>query len=190
MSVAGLADTGMSHERAWTLIGVVARLPMRNHSSLHGRPHTLHLQHRCPRRRRQSSSPSETAGQLPRSSSKLFQSIIAGNCQRPTPLQPTAHGAPAASHVKFGVPLRSANDARRCCRSLALPCRPSERQKAVPRGWPRRARHNQSLPGCSHHLPFMFARLAQGLANVAAPSGPARWTSPHGCSNVGTGQAS
>ena len=96
--------------------------------------------------------------------SKLLQAlpIIAGNCQRPTPLQPTAHGAPAASHVKFGIPLRSANDARRCCRSLALPCRPSERQKTVTKGWPRRARHNQSLLGCSHHL--------LGTIHVCTPS--------------------
>lgn len=46
-----------------------------------------------------------------------------GNCQRlPASLQSTAHGAPAASHVKFGIPLLSANDARRCCRRLVLSC--------------------------------------------------------------------
>lgn len=97
-------------------------------------------QHRCPGRRwrrrqggssqveqEEGSSPSERYGsalgwamglQAPPSSHSHR-----GNCQRlPAPLQSIAHGAPAASHVKFGIPLLSANDARRCCRRLVLSC--------------------------------------------------------------------
>ena len=147
-------------------------------------------QHRCPGRRwrrrqggssqveqEEGSSPSERCGsalgwamglQAPPSSPSHR-----GNCQRlPAPLQSTAHGAPAASHVKFGIPLPSANDARRCCRRLvvsclalpclALPCRrrmrkaaggPQVRGRARLAGHGRARQHEQGLPACIHESP-------------------------------------
>ena len=98
---------------AWLLIASVARLLMRDHSSLHARPHTPSLldhfprsQHRCPRRwwRRRQVDANPAAperdglglGNGPPSSLKLFQS----SRQLPTPPgasnpQPTVRRQPA-----------------------------------------------------------------------------------------------
>ena len=155
MSAAALATTAMSHGWRWMLVGEGARpsadaqpLIVSSRTPSHPPLVIVGAGRAAPRAKRLGNCPQAH----PSSSNHR------GNCQRrPAPLQPTAHGAPAASHVKFGIPLRSANDTRRCCRSLALPCRPTARGRRWPPGWlaagiAGRARHEQSLPGLQSPL--------------------------------------
>ena len=135
--------------------------------------------------------------------SKLLQAlpIIAAPANASRRLQSTAHGAPAASHVKFGIPLLSANDARRCCRKpcRVLPClalqTPNEKGSRRPPGSPgkrpgmaalRARQHEQGLPGLhsrtNHHLPLTILRL-RAWRRVSPATIPGRRLSPHGCSN-------
>ena len=133
MSAAALADTAMSHGWRWMLVREGARpsadaqpLIVSSRTPSHPPMVVVGAGRAAPRAKRLGNCPQAH----PSSSNHR------GNCQRrPAPLQPTAHGAPAASHVKFGIPLRSANDTRRCCRSLALPCRPTARGRRWPPGW-------------------------------------------------------
>jgi len=143
--------------------------------------------------------------------SKLPQAlpIIAATANASRRLQSTAHGAPAASHVKFGIPLLSANDARRCCRRLvvsclALPCRrrmreaaggPQVRVRARLAGHGRGKTTRARLAGCIHesppatdHSPLITRRLRAGRR--VSPTRPGRRLSPHGCSNVDADPAS
>ena len=103
-----------------------------------------------------------------------------GNCQRlPAPLQSTVHGPPAASHVKFGIPWPSANDARRRCRKeslvvscLALPClafRPADAE------WERQSK-DKSKP-CrpaftTRHSPLVVCEPGPGAAFPPAMRDP------------------
>jgi hypothetical protein len=143
---------------------------------------------------------SETALDQRQLASKLLQAlpIIAATANASRRLQSTAHGAPAASHVKSGIPLLSANDARRCCRKpcRVLPClalqTPNEKGSRRPPGKRpgmaalRARQHEQGLPGLhsrtNHHLPLAILRL-RAWRRVSPAMIPGRRLSPHGCSN-------